>query len=329
MKLIIKNNNLAADLATLKAIDTGTVQSGELKYVVATGNIYKFQPLITDAGNVRADDDGGDWELQANGIDEIVTVQLDSYNEATNNDENISELDNWIEYGPKLIKKKFYGFKDWKCLRDQILKDIKAICGDDLANFDSLTDSQEDAALVYIPTYIIAQQGQAFFVGRCPGADQNEKTANANTYVDNYIIEVQGDITEGKTGAYKYRWRAEVGHFYSQLGATHGLELSDEAWKEGIYGLYTKYGVLLKTVDGKEGFTDWLYSQEKYGAQGTEGGVKYYLEELVAADCPDLLLVDPTAQTPVKLDETTTPKLSEVIDTFLQTGNDIVDKGLY
>lgn len=274
MKLIINQGDYVESINDLKDIDVSgfDISNGDfIKYCTANDKTYIYQPSnVQQPESICPTIGAGTWEEQDSLVYRLLKVETQDFNPALNNDIDITSLDNWINYGIKLVGK-FKDFKDWKCLRDTILAEIRDLAGVDLANYEAnLSDTQKAAALEYIPTQIITHKGLVFIVAECGG-----DLEKVNGYIDNFIDQTKGNIERGLAGAYKKRWRAAISFFYNNVGMQAGLKLARMANADGVRHLWTNYGVTRFDEDGVSGFYDWLEGLNEF----TGAGARAFLED--------------------------------------------------
>jgi hypothetical protein len=195
----------------------------------ANGNAVAAPAAVMIDASQWDDDIGSDPLFQVIGdSDTVPTDYID-----------VSSIDNFADWGENAIGKTA-NFMDWKCLRDEIKSRVTAIAGADLSTWSSLSASEKQHAIKYLPTTVIDQQGYVFYATEGGTGD----------HIDAYL--------DCATKARARRIRKLVKYAYEKLGRADGLQAEDDADVDRLFRKYVQRGVLNTAGEPFEGLEDWL-----------------------------------------------------------------------
>jgi hypothetical protein len=152
---------------------------------------------------------------------------------------DVSSIDNFAKFGEYAVGKST-NFMDWKCLRDELKSRVEVIAGTDYATWNSLSATEKTAALSYMPTAIIDQQGPVFFFTE----------GGTKDHINNYLA--------CSVKAREVRHIELVDYVYEKLGRDEALLAEKDALDDDLIRKYIYRGVMLDADEPFAGIEDWL-----------------------------------------------------------------------
>ena len=161
--------------------------------------------------------------------------------------------ENWASQGQNLIGS-YTGLEEYLSLRVQIYTRIENICGTDYSNWNSLSDSQKQIALVWCNLRMADVVGLPTYAQYCGSLNI------AKRYINDFI--------NYSIPARQLRYDTFSLFGFTYLGNAQGIKAEHYARKDFLDSIFLNRGVVLNSEDGVDGLGDWVLGQNSYTTTG-------------------------------------------------------------